>query len=64
MVYLVVTLLVELDGGETLDLGVLQLVGRRVDLGDQDALVVLVLFSQLVVDRSKLLAVTAPVELK
>ena len=58
--YLVVSLLVQLDGGEALDFSVLKFVGCRVHLGDDDGFVVLVLHGQLFVDRNQLLAVTAP----
>ena len=55
--HLVVSLLEELDGGEALDLDVLQLVGGGVHLGDHDVIVVLELLTQLVVDGDELLAV-------
>ena len=45
--YLVSLLLPQFDGGETLDLGMLQLVGSRVHLGDRHGLRVLVLLAQL-----------------
>ena len=50
----------DLDGREALDLDLLKLVGGRVHLGDDNALVVRVLLSQLVPDGDKLLAVTTP----
>lgn len=58
--YLVVSLLVELDGGEALDLGVLQLVDRRVHLGNDDRFVVLEFLAELVVDGRQLFAMSAP----
>ena len=56
--HLVVSLLEELDGGEALDLDVLQLVGGGVHLGDDDLVVVGELVTQLVPDGGKLLAVS------
>lgn len=50
----------ELDGGEGLDLDVFDFVGGRVHLGDDDALVILVLLTQLVPGRRQLFAVAAP----
>lgn len=58
--YLVAFLLVKLDGGEAVNLGVLELVGRGVHLDDEHVIAVLVLLGQLVVDGRQLLAVAAP----
>ncbi len=58
--YVGATLGEELDGRETLDLDVAQLVGRRVHLGDDDALMILVGLAQLVPRRRQLFAVSAP----
>jgi hypothetical protein len=58
--YLVVSLLVKLNCGERLDLCVLQFISGRIHLSDDDAFVVLVLFTKFVVDRDQLLAVSAP----
>merc|ERR1719244_87045 len=57
---LVLSLLDEFDGGESLDLDVLQLVGSGIHLGNDNGLMVLVLLPQFVPDRSQLLAVSAP----
>uniref|UniRef100_A0A6B0UY06 Putative secreted protein n=1 Tax=Ixodes ricinus TaxID=34613 RepID=A0A6B0UY06_IXORI len=58
---LVGALLVQPDGGEALHLGVLQLVGRAIKLGNHQVRpLLLVLLRQLVVDRGQLLAVPAP----
>lgn len=58
--HLVSLLLEELDGGEALDLDVLELVAGRVHLGDNDVLAVLEVLAKLVVDGSERLAVAAP----
>merc|ERR1740128_844861 len=50
----------ELDGGEALDLDLLQLVSSAVDLSDDDGRVVGVLLAQLVPHWHQLLAVAAP----
>lgn len=55
--HFVITLLEQFDGGEALDLDVLQLVGGRVHLGDHDVGVVGVLLAQLVPRGSELFAV-------
>merc|ERR1719244_606629 len=57
---LVLSLLDEFDGGESLDLDVLQLVGSGIHLGNDNGLMGLVLLPQFVPDRSELLAVAAP----
>lgn len=57
-----VVLGVQFDGGEGRDLGMLQLVGCRVDLGDHDVGVSFEVLAELVVDRNQLLAVAAPEE--
>merc|ERR1711915_394898 len=57
---LVLSLLDEFDGGESLDLDVLQLVGSGIHFCDDNGLIVLVLLPQFVPDRSELLAVAAP----
>ena len=56
--YLVVSLGEQLDGRESLNLDVLELVGGGVHLGDDNVLGVLELLTQLVPDRDELLAVT------
>ena len=56
-IYLVVSLLEQLDGGEALDLDVLQLVGGGVHLGDDDVVRVGELLAELVPDGDELLAV-------
>ena len=56
--YLVVSLGEQLDGRESLDLDVFELVGGGVHLGDDNVLGVLELLTQLVPDRDELLAVT------
>ena len=56
--YLVVSLGAQLDGRESLNLDVLELVGGGVHLGDDNVLGVLELLTQLVPDRDELLAVT------
>ena len=58
--YLVISLFVQLDSGEALDLGVFELVGGGVHLGNHDRLVILVLLAELVIDGSELFAVAAP----
>lgn len=58
--YLVVSLFVQLDGGEALDLGMFELVGGGVHLGNHDRLVFLVFLAEFVVDGSELFAVSAP----
>jgi hypothetical protein len=45
--YSVITLLVKLDGGETRNLSVVQLVGCGIDLGNHNLVIVLELLSQL-----------------
>ncbi len=55
--YLVVSLGEQLDGGEALDLYVLEFVGSRVHLGDDNVLGVLEFLAQLIPDRNELLAV-------
>ena len=57
---LICALLEEFDGGEALDLDLLQLVGSGVHLGNDNVLVIGILLSQLVPDGYKLLAVSAP----
>ena len=57
-VYLVVSLGEELDGWESLDLDILNLVGSGVHLGNHDIFRVLEVFSQLVPDGHELLAVS------
>ena len=48
--YLICALLEEFDGGEALNLDLLQLVGGGVHLGDDNVFVISVLLSQLVPD--------------
>lgn len=55
-----VVLSVQLDGGERADLRVLELVGGRVNLGDDHILVFLEVLAERIVDRDQLLAVAAP----
>ena len=57
---LICALLEEFDGGEALDLDLLQLVGGGIHLGNDNVLVIGILLSQLVPDGCKLLAVSAP----
>jgi hypothetical protein len=57
--YLVV-LSVQFDGGERGDLGVLQLVGGGVDLGDHHIIVLFEVLTELVVDRHQLFAMSTP----
>jgi hypothetical protein len=45
--YSVITLLVKLDGGETGNLSVFQLIGCGIDLGNHNLVIVLELLSQL-----------------
>ena len=54
----VVSLLEQLDGGESLNLDVLELVGSRVHLGNDDVFVVLELLTQFVPSGSQLFAVS------
>ena len=54
---LVVSFGEQLDGGEALDLDVLEFVGSRVHLGNDNVLGVLELLAQLIPGRNKLLAV-------
>ena len=61
---LVVPLLEELDGGEALNLHILQLIGSGVHLGDNNSLRVLVLLPQFVPGRDQLLAVSTPRSIK
>ena len=58
--YLVVPHLVQLEGGQAGDLGGHHIVGHKVNLGNHNAIVILVLFSQLIVNRFQLLALLAP----
>lgn len=58
--YLISVLLIELYRWEGLDLCVFQLVHCGIHLADDHGVVVLVLFSKLVIDRSQLLAMPTP----
>merc|ERR1711915_480878 len=58
------SLLEQFDSWEALDLDLLQLIGGGVHLGDDNALGVLVFFSQFVPDWSKLFAVSTPWSIK
>ena len=58
MLHLVVSLSEELDGGESLDLDVFELVGGRVHLGDNNVFGVLELLTELVPDGDELFAVS------
>ena len=56
----VVSLLKQFDGGEPLDLHVLQFIGSGVHLGNDDSLMIRVLLSKFVPNWSQLLAMSAP----
>lgn len=62
-VYFIVAFPVELDCRETGYLRMLHLVGRGVHFGDDDVLVALKLFCQLIVDGGKFLAMSTPVNI-
>merc|ERR1719186_1172554 len=53
-------LLEELNGRKSLNVNVHQFIGCGVDLGDNDALVLLILLAEFIPDRSKFFAVSAP----
>lgn len=57
---LVVPFTVQLDGRIADDLGVLQLVNSRIDLGDDDIFIFLEVLADLLVDRHQLFAVATP----
>merc|ERR1719186_340500 len=53
-------LLEELNGRKSLNVNVHQFIGGGVDLGDNDALVLLILLAEFIPDRSEFFAVSAP----
>merc|ERR1719186_1471636 len=57
-------LLEELNGRKSLNVNVHQFIGGGIDLGDNDALVLLILLAEFIPDRSKFLAVSAPGSVK
>lgn len=60
----VISLLVELQGWERCDLGMFQLIGGSINLGNHNIGVVLELVSKLIKDWGQLLAMSAPINRK